>query len=377
MVQTDCTVNHPPLLLHVFSSFSVGGTQMRFAALAAAFGPRYRHVIMATDGNCGAAALIPRSLLVSCEPARADTTFGNVCRFRRRLRELAPDVLVTYNWGAIEWAMANIPRIVPHIHVEDGFGPEERARQLRRRVLARRLLLARSMVVVPSRTLWRIATEVWRLDPRLVRHIPNGIDLGRFAGERERRAVPVIGTVAALRSEKNLARLLHAFRIVAHAMPARLLIVGDGPEREKLERLAVELELGGRVHFFGHVDEPAALYRQMDVFVLSSDTEQMPLSVIEAMVSGLPIAATDVGDVATMVAAENRAFITDPEEAALARSIAALAGDTGLRTRLGAANRMKATAEFGQARMIAAWRAIFEAEACGPPARCMQPHRNA
>ena len=326
-----------PLLLHVFPTFAVGGQQMRFIALAAAFGSRYRHIVMAMDNDHACAARLAPGLDVRCEHIEVakGATFGNVRRFRRRLRAIAPDVLVTYNWGAIEWAMANIPRRVRHIHVEDGFGPEERARQLPRRVLTRRLVLARSTVAVPSRTLWRIATEVWRLDPHRVRYVPNGIDLARFAGSREAGGEPVIGTVAALRPEKNLARLLRAFRLVADVMPARLVIAGDGPERPRLERITRDLGLSELVRFTGHLDDPAVLYRRFDVFALSSDTEQMPLSVIEAMASGLPVAATAVGDVAAMLAAENHAFVTPLEDAALAAAIAALARDAALRARVG------------------------------------------
>ena len=357
-----------PLLLHVFSTFAVGGPQLRFVALAAAFGPRYRHIVMAMDGNHACASRLASGLEVRCESIEVakGATLGNVRRFRRRLREIAPDVLVTYNWGAIEWAVANIPRLVRHVHVEDGFGPEERARQLPRRVLTRRLVLARSTVAVPSRTLWRIATEVWRLDPRRVRYVPNGIDLARFAGPRAAGAEPVIGTVAALRPEKNLPRLLGAFRLVADVMPSRLVIAGDGPERPGLERLAGELGLDGLVCFTGHLDDPASLYRGLDVFALSSDTEQMPLSVIEAMASGLPVAATDVGDVAAMLSAENRAFVTAVDEAALAGAIMALARDSALRAKVGAANRAKAAAEFDQAEMGAAWGALFNGAAAAP-----------
>jgi glycosyltransferase involved in cell wall biosynthesis len=351
----------PPLLLHVFSTFAVGGPQMRFVALATAFGARYRHIVMAMDGNHACAARLPPGLDVRCEPIAVTkrATLGNVLRFRHALRAIAPDVLVTYNWGAIEWAMANIPRRVRHIHVEDGFGPEERARQLPRRVLTRRLVLGRSTVVVPSRTLWRIATEVWRLDPRRVRYVPNGVDLARFAGPHATGAEPVIGSVAALRPEKNLARLLGAFGRVAEAMPVRLVIVGDGPERPVLERLAGELGLGERVRFTGHVGDPAPLYGAMDVFALSSDTEQMPLSVIEAMASGLPVAATAVGDVAAMLAVENQGFVVPLEEAELAEAIGVLARDAALRERVGAANRAKAVAEFDEAVMVAAWGALF------------------
>jgi glycosyltransferase involved in cell wall biosynthesis len=226
--------------------------------------------------------------------------------------------------------------------------------------MIRRLVLARSMVAVPSRTLWRIATEVWRLDPRRVRYVPNGTDLAHFAGPRATSVEPVIGTVAGLRAEKNVARLVRSFRLVADVLPARLVIAGDGPQRAALERLAGELGLAGRVHFTGHLDDPAVAYRGLDVFALSSDTEQMPLSVIEAMAAGLPIVATDVGDVAGMVAGVNRRFVTGHDEAVLARAIAALATDHELCIELGSANRAKAVAEFDQATMIAAYQALFD-----------------
>src|SRR5579863_2779593 len=351
------------LLLHVFPTFAVGGAQMRFAALANAFGDRYRHIVLALDGDYACAQRIAPNLPVRYEAIDApkQATLGNVRRFRRRLRELTPDALVTYNWGAIEWAMANVPRLARHIHIEDGFGPEERAGQIRRRVLTRRLVLARSTVVLPSRNLWRIATDVWGLNPSRVYYVPNGIDLGRFAGpDRVPGDVPIIGTVAGLRTEKNVSRLLRAFRQVAEAMPARLIIVGDGPERSALATLSEQLGLARRVAFIGQVDDPSPLYRQFDIFALSSDTEQMPLSVIEAMACGLPVAATDVGDIAAMVAAENHRFVTRLDEAALAEALLALASAPDLRDSLGVANRAKAEAEFDEAGMLTAYRDLFE-----------------
>jgi len=357
------------LLLHVFPTFAVGGAQMRFAALANAFGDRYRHIVLALDGDYACAQRIAPNLPVRYEAIDApkQATLGNVRRFRRRLRELTPDALVTYNWGAIEWAMANVPRLARHIHIEDGFGPEERAGQIRRRVLTRRLVLARSTVVLPSRNLWRIATDVWGLNPSRVHYVPNGIDLGRFAGpDRVPGDVPIIGTVAGLRTEKNVSRLLRAFRQVAEAMPARLIIVGDGPERSALATLSEQLGLARRVAFIGQVDDPSPLYRQFDIFALSSDTEQMPLSVIEAMACGLPVAATNVGDVMAMVAEANRAFITPLDETLLAGAIRTLAGDGTLRSRLGAANKAKATAEFDQATMIAVFEMLFDGHAPAP-----------
>src|SRR5262249_7880499 len=140
----------------------------------------------------------------------------------------------------------------------------------------------------------------------------------------------------------------------------RLIIVGDGPERQKLECLAHELSIADRVCFTGHVDRPWEVYRGFDVFALSSDTEQMPLSVIEAMASGLPAAATLVGDVVNMLAAENRAYVRPPEVVALADALLTLIADPTLRQRLGRANRAKAETEFGQPAMVAGWEAALD-----------------
>ena len=354
------------LLLHVFPSFAVGGAQVRFAAIANHFGPAYRHVVVALDGDtsCGRRLNPALDLTYPEVAAPKGATLGNVWRFRRLLHAWRPDVLVTYNWGAIEWAMANVPPVARHIHIEDGFGPEERAGQLRRRVLTRRLVLTRSIVVLPSRSLMRIATGIWRLDPRRIHYVPNGIDLSRFVAREDRRIRPdewpVIGTVAALRGEKNIARLLRAFRLVLDVTPAHLVIVGDGPQRTMLERHAQEIGLGERVRFVGHVEESAPLYAEFDVFALSSDTEQMPLTVIEAMAAGLPIAATNVGDISAMVAAENQIHITSLDDASLAEAMTALLRNAALRKRLGVANRVKAAAEFDQAAMFRAYGALFD-----------------
>lgn len=355
-----------PLIVHVFPGFGVGGAQVRFAALANYFGPAFRHIVVSLDGNLACRERLRPDLDISfpaiAAPKRA--MLANAWRFRRLLRNWLPALLVTNNWGAIEWAMANLPPIVRHVHIEDGFGPEERSRQLRRRTLLRRLVLARSTVVLPSQTLRRIALDLWRLSPARVRYIPNGIDLARFETLPPRRAPdepPVVGTVAGLRAEKNVARLLRAFAVVTP--PARLIIVGDGPQRADLQALAATLGLGERVRFTGHIENPAPLYAGFDVFALSSDTEQMPLSVIEAMAAGLPVAATDVGDVRAMLTEENAPYVGGLSDGDLTRALDALLQAPALRARIGAANQAKARAAFNESAMFAAYGALWRGDA--------------
>jgi glycosyltransferase involved in cell wall biosynthesis len=289
----------------------------------------------------------------------------NACQFRRLLRKWRPDLLVTCNWGAIEFALANLIPVARHMHVVDGFGPEERSSQIPRRVMMRRLVLARTPVVLPSRNLVRIATDIWKLPPKLIHYVPNGVDLDRFAQPAGARASaePVIGTVAALREEKNIARLLYAFAEVQKTNPSRLVIVGDGPERAAMTTLATRLGIASRVEFAGHRHDTPDFYRRFDVFALSSDTEQMPLSVIEAMASGLPIVSTDVGDVRTMVAVENASFVIPLDDGAMAEALQTLLSDPPLRRRIGEANRAKARRDFDQAAMFATHGALWRGTA--------------
>ncbi|MBX9748050.1 MAG: glycosyltransferase [Roseococcus sp.] len=351
-------MNEPPLLLHVFPSFAVGGAQVRLAAIANRFPGRWQHVVVPLDGRTDCTERVNAEVGLRCLPPPFPAGAGLAMRLwaiSRLLRKLRPALLVTSNWGSMEWALANRLRgRRPHLHLEDGFGPEERSAQLPRRVRARRLILRGSQVVLPSETLLDLAVRRWKLPAAHCRLIPNGVDLQRLYPAAKAPG-QVIGTTAALRPEKNLGRLLRAVALVQADLPGlRLDILGDGPERPALQALAARLGIADCTRFLGHVADPAALLRGMDVLALSSDTEQMPFAVLEAMASGLPVASTDVGDVRRMLAAENRRFVTPLSDAALAAALRALLQDPALRARLGQANRRRAEAVYDEEAMFQA-----------------------
>lgn len=362
----------PPHLLHVFSTFAMGGPQRRFIQIANAFGSRYRHTIIAMDGRTDAAALLAQDVRFAIHALPVakggGLSFGNLKRIACTLRSLRPNLLLTYNWGSIEWLLANrLPGTVPHLHFEDGFGPEEAGgRQLARRVWTRRLCIGgQTSVVVPSRTLATIARETWRIPKRSLHYIPNGIELARFAAGRPLR-LPfppdrlVIGSVGALRAEKNLGRLLRLLDAVRD-LPVVLAICGEGPERTGLEAEARRLQLAGRVHFTGHCAETALAYAAFDVFALTSDTEQMPYSVIEAMTAGLPVLATDVGDVRSMLAPDHARHCTalPDDEAGLALKLRRLLESKETRAETGSANQSHSRAHFGIDTMLETYDRLF------------------
>ncbi len=363
------SLDRPPRhVLHVLPGFGVGGIQVRLARIVNALGRCFRHTILSLDGDISCRERIDPALDVVVESlAMRGRIVARLDACARRIRRAAPDLLATYNWDAIEWAMANqMFARVRHLHFEDGFGPEEAVRPLWRRGILRRLALMRTAaVVVPSHALERVAIDRWQLPASRVIHLPNGVEVGDFrdtpAGEPlfARRADEiVVGTVAPLRPEKNLARLLGAFNRVDQPS-VRLAIVGDGGERPMLEMLADGLGIADRVLFVGAVREPQRALALFDIFALSSDTEQMPMTVLEAMAAGLPVVAVDVGDLKHMLAPANRAFVVPRGEAALAEALAALVADGGRRHALGRLNRVHVSAKYPFARMLEGYRRLL------------------
>lgn len=270
---------------------------------------------------------------------------------RAMLREHRDSLLLTYNWGSVEWLLAaRRARPCGVVHHEDGFGPDEADGQLRRRVWIRRFALpVCDAVVVPSRNLFGMGRADWKQPESRLRYLPNGVDCGRFAPvDRSGHEELVFGCVGRVSVEKNVVLAVEAFARAECRTRTRLLVVGDGAELATCKARAAALGVAGRVDFAGSVADTAPQYRAMDIFLIPSKTEQMPLALLEAMASGLPVIGTAVGDVPQMVAAPNREWIDSGhlDPARLAASMDRLAQDPAARRALGDANRSSAVADF-------------------------------
>jgi glycosyltransferase involved in cell wall biosynthesis len=357
-------------ILHVFSTFAVGGAEVRTATLVNALGGEFRHTILSINGQRQAVSHV-REPIPCLDPPTSTNPLKRPLQLRQLLRRERPDLVITYNWGAIEAVMAARSLFMPVIHTEDGFGPEEAVQLLARRVWTRRILLRGCLwTVVPSRTLEKIALEEYRLARNRVQYIPNGIDLNRFHPGRDlelrtslgfsSKAI-VFGTIGALRPEKNLPFLLQAFRKAA--IPnSRLVLVGEGEGRKDLECLAGELGIAGQVHFAGARKNTANYYRAFDIFVMSSVTEQMPLALLEAMGSGLPAICTDAGDTAMLLSAEKGPeILRQGDLGGYTQAMCILAGSAGLRKKFGEKNRARCEAEYGMKKMVDRYRELYRA----------------
>lgn len=368
----------PLKVLHLHSTFDAGGKERRAVALMNRFRNGVEHhIVSAQPGAMGARGLIDKRVAAFFPfgfPALAGKL--RIARLQKLARAMQGfDLILTYNWGAMDAVLAHavfgpMMGLAPLVHHEDGFNADESGGLKRSRNWYRMVALSRaSALVVPSRQLEEIALTVWRQPRGRVQRIPNGIDTAAYGRKPKPDVLPRvvkragekwIGTLAGLRAVKNLPRLV---RTVPGLPPEwHLVILGEGPEREAIVAEATRLEVGHRVHLPGHVADPAAAIGLFDLFALSSDSEQAPLSVIEAMAAGLAVASPAVGDIAEMVSEPNRPFITPAgDDAALAEAVVALAADDVLRRRIGDANRIRARAEYDESVMAARYAKVYAA----------------
>ncbi|MEZ5983029.1 MAG: hypothetical protein R3C54_12055 [Parvularculaceae bacterium] len=197
-------------MVHVFPSFARGG---RRRSAVGGLGDAFSHKVISLDGELSAREAFCGE---DCRSRGVRKEIGGCQPFQHsqpHRKDSRRDILCTYNFGSLEAAIANRfgPKL-PHCHFEDGFGPDESlTKQKAKRVLMHAALCSRKRHNCPSYGLEALAKERWGL--KRVRRIANGIDTARFASAARalRDGCPVVGSVGALRPEKNYRRLIAAF----------------------------------------------------------------------------------------------------------------------------------------------------------------------
>jgi glycosyltransferase involved in cell wall biosynthesis len=359
-------------LLHVFPAFGEGGPEVRTADIINQSSDRFDHHVLSLSANTTGRRRLTNERAVA-SASRAESSLWGLAK---TIRSYRPDLLLTYGWGGTDAiASARLAGIRRIVHAEDGFLDDEVDRQHWKRRWARRVVFqAAQSLVVPSLTLCNIARSSWRIANGRLRYIPNGVDVERFQPPSSQKQIAarrsvglpddavVVGIVGALRPEKNQSRLLQAFATLCQAASnVWLVVVGDGPERTALDELAKRTRVTSRVILAGSIRDTTVHYNAMSLLAISSDTEQMPLSVLEGMASGLPILSTDVGDVKSMICEDNRPFVFSCSDLpAYTHGLSTLIADCRLRAALGAANRQKCVEVFAARKMLSTYIDLYD-----------------
>ncbi|HFD79732.1 MAG TPA: glycosyltransferase [Gammaproteobacteria bacterium] len=297
--------------------------------------------------------------------------YGLVRRLAALSRMIGADVIHSNNYSAWLYSVlatrlggAGVCVHTEHSSVE---GSE------RRRYLLEWLLShgTHSVIAVSEKVRDNLARRA-RISERRLHYIPNGIDTARFAPLPEvREAVRsrfglaagdvVVGAVGRLVPVKNHRLLVEAFaRAHRHCDRLRLLLVGEGPEREAIEASIAEQGMGGQVILAGERQDIDSVLNAMDIYVLSSFSEGMSLSLLEAMSAGLPVVATAVGGNVDLVDdGVSGLLVPSADAASMQQALVDLAADAEMRTRMGQASREIVLARYSRDAMIGRYSDIY------------------
>jgi glycosyltransferase involved in cell wall biosynthesis len=354
-------------ILHTESSLGWGGQEIRVLGEARGMLARGHDVRLAAPAESRIAREAAR-YGVACTPvAIARKRVGGALALRALLARERCDVVNTHS-STDTWlaalaclTLASPPAIVRTRHISAPMPANAATRWLYNRA-------TRLVVTTGEKVREQVIREA-SVDPARVVSIPTGIDLATFrpgerAAARAALGLPVAGflvaIVATLRSWKGHRYLVEAFARLADR-DARLAIVGDGPQREALERQVRDAGLAERVTFAGNRDEVAPWLQAADVFCLPSyANEGVPQALMQAMAAGLPVVTTPVGSISEIVADGRSGLIVPPEDSvALHAALERLRADPGLRDALARQAHREAEARFGEERMVERMEQVF------------------
>lgn len=366
-----------PMIVHILDQLKTGGMETVALNVIERSRDRFCHRVICLRGPGRLAdRLEVLGVTVQTLDKQPGKDFMAYVRLRRMLRDLRPDIVHTYNIGAIDTALcarlAGVRRVIHAEHGRDASDPH--GRSVKYRWMRRALSPAINVFVAVSEDLSTWLAKDVGIPQKKIRVIYNGIDTEQYHPEGHEassgaesfapRGSMVIGSVGRLDSVKAYDVLLQAFAQVSQSdvtIDPRLVLVGDGPERAALEYRIHKLGLASRVWMAGERDDVPRLLQVLDVYVCSSIAEGMALTIIEAMASGLPVIATQVGGNPELVVSQETGTLVPPGDPdALAQALASGLGQPDMLHKQGRAGRKRAQAHFSVDAMTAGYCALYD-----------------
>lgn len=371
-----------PLVLHLVYSFDVGGLENGIVNLINRMDPgRFRHMVVA---------------LTRCESSfcqrvkRPDVGFMSLHKppghgyklyptLYRLFKDQRPAILHTRNLAALEAVVPARAAGVPvRIHGEHGWDVSDPGGTRHKFRLMRRLYkpFVSHYIALSGQIARYLELGVGVPEARLSR-ICNGVDTARFhpAGGGGRTMLPgspfnasgllIVGTVGRLQAVKDQLTLVQAFAhartlLGSAAAPLRLIIAGDGPLRGEVDAAIDAAGVREQVWLAGNRADVPDVMRALDLFVLPSRAEGISNTILEAMASGLPVIATQVGGNDELVTSETGRLVPAIEPRIMGEEIARYAADLQLRNAQGHAGRLRVEADFSLDGMVERYTTLYQ-----------------
>lgn len=339
---------------------SFGGAEQALANLLECLDDAFEVSVLAVAEKVGEAvrAARPGAALHLVESPRNKWDAGPILRHVLAIRSLRPDIFHANLWTSVRGQYGVFAALlapgVRTVVVEHAPLPTRSGLQrLLKRSVSRRVA---EHVAVGEQSA-RAVEEAVGLPPHSVRTIYNGVPDVEIEPFPRRADGPVIGSLGRLEQEKGYDVALRAVR----ALPgATLVLVGDGSERARLEALARELGVAERVEFAGWSDEARRYLPGFDVFVLPTRSDAFPLAIVEAMLAGVPVVASDVGSISEALLDGETGFLVPPQdEEALAERIGRLLSSCELGRELGLRGRARARSHFTAEAMARSFESLY------------------
>lgn len=371
----------PRLIVHILHRFAVGGLENGLVNLINHLPPaRWAHAVVAlTYVDEGFAGRIRRNdvRFISLHK-REGQGLWLYRQLYRLLREWRPAVVHTRNLGALEFQLpAWAARVPARVHSEHGRDADDVDGVNQRHIALRRLYkgLVQHQIALGSELTTYLRDKVG-VAPESLSTICNGVDHSRFTPAITRAPIEgspfrspahwLVGTVGRMQHVKAPTVLVEAFIRVLKQRPAlrerlRLVLVGDGPLREECRQRLEAAGLADLAWLAGERSDVPDIMRGLDCFVLSSRVEGISNTILEAMASGLPVLATDVGGNRDLIVPGVTGVIVPADDvASLAAALTALAAAPSRAAAMGRAGRATVEREFSLPAMVAAYENVYE-----------------
>jgi sugar transferase (PEP-CTERM/EpsH1 system associated) len=364
--------------MHVVDHLGKGGLENGLVNLIHGLDPRrFEHIVYTIRGLGPNAERLPQDRVrIICQGKRDTDSRFQVPQLARAIREVKPDIVHSRNWAAVEAVIAaRLAGSCSVVHSEHGLETAASAKEPRRRIWFRRIAyeLAHRVLSV-SDQLRDLHARRTGFNANRITVIHNGVDGRKFfpdpaARARVRRELNLsendfcIGCVGNLLPVKDHITVLRAVaRLAGGGEPCRLFLVGEGPERVRLECFTEEHpECKGRVTLAGSSDRVPELLNAMDVYVLSSTSEGICNSLLEAMSTGLPVLATATGgNPEVVVDGESGLLFPVGDFVRLAAELKRLCVETELRRELGRQALRRVREEFSIEAMVRKYDEVYE-----------------